>query len=207
MERAARRQRCVLCAGAEPGRSGTPPAQRRARHLHAVRQRRGASCGRAKVPAMIDPDARALLALIEERGVPAVHTLSPDEARRSYRGRRFFTQPEPPEVASVRDVQADGVPLRVYRPAGAANEARLPVLVYFHGGGWTIGDLDTHDVLCASIALGARCAVFSVDYRLAPEHPFPAAVDGCWAATRYVAEQARELGCHGIALGGDRRGG
>src|SRR2546428_2262285 len=184
MERAARRQRRVLRAGAEPGRSRTPPAQRSVGHLHAVRKRRGAGRGRARDPAMIDPDARALLALIEERGVPAVHTLTPDEARRSYRERRFFTQPPPPEVASVRDVQADGVPLRLYRPLGTMDAARLPVLVYFHGGGWTIGDLDTHDVLCRELCNGSGRRVVSVDYRPGPEPRFPPPVDDALAAPR-----------------------
>jgi acetyl esterase len=94
--------------------------------------------------------------------------------------------------------------MRVYRPV--VGEI-LPALVYFHGGGWTIGDLDSHDVLCRQLALGARCAVFSVDYRLAPEHPFPAAVQDCLAATRYVAENAARLNVRGIALGGDSAGG
>jgi acetyl esterase len=158
---------------------------------------------------VIDPDARALLALIEERGVPAVHTLSPDEARRFYRERRFFTQPPPPEVASVRDVQADGVPLRLYRPLGTMDAARLPVLVYFHGGGWTIGDLDTHDVLCRELCNGSGACVVSVGYRLGPEHRFPAAVDDAVAATGWVARHADALkvDAQRLAVGGDSAGG
>ena len=98
---------------------------------------------------MLDPQARALIDLMVQRQVPPVHTLRPAEARRYYLERRGFTQPDPPPVAEVRDLRADGgVGVRLYRPrAGGV----LPVLVYFHGGGWTIGDLDTHDVLCRQL--------------------------------------------------------
>jgi acetyl esterase len=103
---------------------------------------------------MLDPQARALLDLMAEKGVPPTHTLTPEEARRLYRERRFYTQPDPLPVESVRTLEAatpaGPVPLRLYRPAGLATPA--PVLVYFHGGGWTIGDLDTHDVLCRALA-------------------------------------------------------
>ena len=100
-----------------------------------------------------------------------------------YLERRFFTQPEPPAVAEVRDLRTDtGLRLRLVRPAAtstaAATTAGLqPALVYFHGGGWTIGDLDTHDVLCRQLCAAAGVTVVSVDYRLGPEHRFPAAVD------------------------------
>jgi acetyl esterase len=160
---------------------------------------------------MLDPQARALLDLITERGLPPTHTLSPDEARRVYRERRFFTQPAPPTLAEVQDLAAPGpagpIPLRLYRPATAPRPA--PVLVYFHGGGWTIGDLDTHDVLCRELAQGARCAVIAVDYRMGPEHRFPAAVIDAEAATRWVQAQAAELGLDAgrLALGGDSAGG
>jgi acetyl esterase len=160
---------------------------------------------------MLDPHARALLDLITERGVPPTHTLSPADARSAYRDRRFFTQPDAPVVADVRALQAPGpdgaVPLRFYRPEGLPPEA--PVLVYFHGGGWTIGDLDTHDVLCRELATGAGCALIAVDYRLGPEHRFPAAVNDALAATRWVQSQAAALGVDParLALGGDSAGG
>jgi len=157
---------------------------------------------------MLDPQARALLDLMIEKGVPPVHTLSPGEARRLYLERRFFTQPDPPAVAEVRDYKAGGVPMRLYRPHTAAAQV-LPVLVYFHGGGWTIGDLDTHDVLCRQLAVAGGCAVVSVDYRMGPEHRFPAAVDDCIDATRHVRDHAAELGVDGrrLAVGGDSAGG
>jgi acetyl esterase len=162
---------------------------------------------------MLDPQARALIALMAERGVPPTHTLSPADARRFYRERRGFTQPDPPPVGSVRDLQVPGpggpLPLRLYRPAGVGADAALPVLVYFHGGGWTIGDLDTHDVVCRHLCAASGAAVLAVDYRLAPEHPFPAAVDDCLAATRAVQQQAAALGVDPtrFAVGGDSAGG
>jgi acetyl esterase len=160
---------------------------------------------------MLHPQARALLDLIEKSGIPPTHTLTPVEARRFYVERRRFTQPDAPALPVVRDLVADGpagpIPLRFYRPVDGGHA--LPVLVYFHGGGWVIGDLDTHDVLCRELALGAGCAVVSVDYRMGPEHRFPAAVDDCISATRWVREHAPTLGVDRsrIAVGGDSAGG
>jgi acetyl esterase len=163
---------------------------------------------------MLDPDARALIDLMAERGVPPTHTLTPPDARRFYRDRRGFTQPPAPELAEVRDLAAPGphggpIALRLYRPDGTMPAAALPALVYYHGGGWTIGDLDTHDVLCRQLALQAGCAVVAVDYRLGPEHRFPAAVDDCIAVTRWVRDHAGELRIDParIAIGGDSAGG
>jgi len=160
---------------------------------------------------MLDPQARALLDLMIERGVPPTHTLEPVEARRLYRERRSFTQPPALTMAEVRDLSIGGpagpIGLRLYRPESAA--ALAPALVYYHGGGWVIGDLDTHDVLCRELAHRSGCVVVAVDYRLAPEHRFPAAVDDCLAATRWVQAQAATLGIDAsrIALGGDSAGG
>ncbi len=158
---------------------------------------------------MLHPQARALLDLMIERGVPPVHTLEADEARRMYLERRFFTQPEPPPVGELRELRAGAIPLRLYRPLGSAPAARLPLLAYFHGGGWVIGDLDTHDVLCRQLANAAGIAVASVDYRLAPEHRFPAAVDDCIAATAWLRREADalQLDAARIAVGGDSAGG
>jgi acetyl esterase len=156
---------------------------------------------------MLDPQARALIDLMIERQVPPTHTLPPAEARRLYLERRFFTQPAPPPIGDVRDLKtAGGLPLRLYRPPQPGVH---PVLVYFHGGGWTIGDLDTHDVLCRQLCAAAGIAVLSVDYRMGPEHRFPAAVDDCTEATRWARSHAQELELDAtrIAVGGDSAGG
>jgi acetyl esterase len=159
---------------------------------------------------MLDPQARALIDLMIQRQVPPVHTLAPEEARRMYLERRFFTQPEPPVLPQVQALQTNGgVPLRLYRPALAGDGPALPVLVYYHGGGWTIGDLDTHDVLCRQLCQRTGAAVVSVDYGLGPERRFPGAVDDCLDATRWVQRQAAALGLDGsrLAVGGDSAGG
>jgi acetyl esterase len=163
---------------------------------------------------MLHPQAKALLALIEERALPPMQSLSPVEARLFYRDRRALTQPEPPPVAEIAELSADGphgpIPLRLYRPSRRSDDpAAAPVLVYFHGGGWTIGDLDTHDVLCRQLANASDCAVVSVDYRMGPEHRFPAAVDDCLAATYWVRRHADALGLDPdrLAVGGDSAGG
>ena len=160
----------------------------------------------------LDPDVLLVLDMIRLAGRPPFEQLTPAEAREAYMKSRAVLQPEPEPVETVRDLACPGphgeIPLRLYRPAGAGAGA-LPALVYFHGGGWLLGGLESHDVVCRRFANAARCVVVSVDYRMAPEHKFPAAVDDSAAATRFVATHAGELGIDParIAVGGDSAGG
>src|SRR5882762_9509483 len=138
----------------------------------------------------LDPQARDVIDLVVKSGRPPYHLLTPKAARQLFRETRPASTPPAPQIGSVRDVSADGalgaIPLRVYRPAGVPDSTRLPVLVFFHGGGWVIGDIETHDVVCRQVTAEAGISVISVDYRLAPENKFPAAVDDAWAATRWI---------------------
>ena len=162
---------------------------------------------------MLDPQAQALMKLMLDKGVPPVNTMTAVEARESYRSRRAFTQPDAPEVFKTEDQVASyfdvNVPVRVYRPFSSQSQKSLPALVYIHGGGWTIGDLDTHDVLCRSLCLQADIVVISVDYRMGPEHKFPAAYNDTVAAFIWTATNAVSLGIDPsrIAIGGDSAGG
>lgn len=161
----------------------------------------------------LDPQARQLLESAASSGLPPIQSLSAPAAREQYRRSRAPLRPAPPDVAQVRELSMPGpggaLALRLYRAHGAAADAKLPAVVFFHGGGWLVGDLDTHDVVCRHLANAAHCAVIAVDYRLAPEHKFPAAVDDSVAATRWVAAHAAELGVDAarIAVGGDSAGG
>ena len=126
----------------------------------------------------LDPDNQKILDMMKEAGRPPVNELQPDEARKMYRASRGALQPELPDVAELRDLSAPGpagdIPLRLYRGIGTKS-GPLPLLAFYHGGGYVIGDLDTHDYVCRKIANVAQCCVIAVDYRLAPEHKFPAA--------------------------------
>jgi acetyl esterase len=149
------------------------------------------------------PQVAALLQVAARSPLPTLDQVSAFVARRLYADRCKTVAPKQVPEARVRLLLTpERIPIRAYRPAGAAKTEVLPALVFFHGGGWTIGDLDTHDALCRSLAGGARCEVFSVEYRLAPEAPFPAAVEDCIAATEFVLKQSSV-----IAVGGDSAGG
>jgi acetyl esterase len=155
----------------------------------------------------LHPQVAALLERVARSPLPPYHSVPAFVARRIYRDTRSALAPRAPEIAEARLLVFNNlIAVRCYRPV--LNEV-LPALVFFHGGGWTIGDLDTHDVVCRQLALGARCAVFSVDYRLAPEHPFPAAVEDCFSATRFVFDHAEKIKIdpNRIAVGGDSAGG
>jgi acetyl esterase len=152
----------------------------------------------------VHPQVKTLLDRVARSPLPPYHTVSAFVARRIYRDTRAALSPKAPEV-DARLMICDGVAVRAYRPTSGV----LPALVFYHGGGWTIGDLDTHDVLCRQLAAGARCTVFSVDYRLAPEAPFPAAVDDAIAATKYILSNPGPLKIDAsrVAVGGDSAGG
>src|SRR5437870_3189997 len=161
----------------------------------------------------LDPQAANVIDLIIKSGRPAYHTLSPKEARRLFLETRPASTPPAPQLGAVPDVSAagplGGIPVRVYRPASVPDSTRLPVRVFFHGGGWVIGDIETHDVVSRQLTAEAGVSVISVDYRLAPEHKFPAAVNDAWAATRWIVAHAAELGVDGgrPSVGGARGGG
>ncbi|MEZ5853270.1 MAG: alpha/beta hydrolase [Hyphomicrobiaceae bacterium] len=130
----------------------------------------------------LDKDAQDFLDLLQKLGRPRIETLPPAEAKEMFRRGRLVTQPDLPQVDRVKEYEASGsphgpVPVRFYRGAGTADSGPLPVHVYYHGGGWVLGDLDSHDWVCRRIANEVQCAVVSVDYRMAPEHIFPAAYD------------------------------
>ena len=157
----------------------------------------------------LDPQAKAVLDQFASMGGPQLHEMSVAQARELILGMVALAG-EPESIARIENRTVPGpagqIPVRIYTPVGTAP---FPVLVYFHGGGWVIGNLDTHDGICRSLANRVGCLVVSVDYRLAPEHTFPAAPEDCYAATRWLAEHAGSLGGDKgrIAVGGDSAGG
>ena len=161
----------------------------------------------------LDPESQAFLDLIKTLGRPAINTLPPMQAKEVFRRGRMVTQPDLPQVDRVREHDVPSrygpIPVRVYRGAGTADRGALPVHVYYHGGGWVLGDLDSHDWVCRKIANAAQCAVVSVDYRMAPEHIFPAAYDDCLAATQWVVGNAGmlKIDASRMSVGGDSAGG
>jgi acetyl esterase len=153
----------------------------------------------------LTPRMAELLTRIQRAKRPPFHSLTPREARIAYRmGAEILDLPRAP-LARVEDVEAAGRPARLYAPSAD----KLPVMLYLHGGGFTIGDLETHDSLCRQLSARSGAAVLALDYRLAPEHRFPAAVDDAWAGLAWLHEQASTLGLDGsrLAVGGDSAGG
>ena len=161
----------------------------------------------------LDPESQAFLDLIKKLGRPPINSLPPLEGREVFRRGRMATQPELPHVDRVKEYDVPGpngpIAVRFYRGAGTADMGPLPVHVYYHGGGWVLGDLDSHDWVCRRIANAAQCAVLSVDYRMAPEHVFPAAYDDSIAALRWTVDNAVRLKIDPtkVSVGGDSAGG
>ncbi len=158
----------------------------------------------------LDPQIQQLLAEMEASGVKPSHQLSVEENRAGLAARAKAFPGEPVDLARVEDRTIPGpagdLAVRLYWPHGTG---AAPLLVYFHGGGWATGDLDTHDYLCKLLCKHAGCIVASVAYRLAPESPYPAAVEDAYAATVWAAANAVELGAdpQKLAVGGDSAGG
>jgi len=156
---------------------------------------------------------RDVIRRMERAARPPLHSLSPEAARAAYAagaGVLEIAKPALPRVEDLRVPARDGQPLpaRLYSPAPAPH-APLPVLLYLHGGGFTIGSIETHDVLCRELARQAGCMVLSLDYRLAPEHRFPIASNDAWDALQWLAQNAAALGADParLAVGGDSAGG
>ena len=145
----------------------------------------------------------ALLVALEQLNAPALETQEPVVARA---GMEMMTAPSMVELHEIRDVDADGVPARLYRPN---NRTDIGLLVFYHGGGWVLGSINTHDDVCRKLAQSMGHAVLSVDYRLAPEFAFPEPLNDCVVALRWAHAHASELGIDAsrIAVGGDSAGG
>jgi acetyl esterase len=156
----------------------------------------------------LDPQVKVLLDQMAAAKQPAFHSQSPTDARNAMRAMLNVLGPGP-EVAKVENRKIPGpageLPVRIYSPSGKPNG----ILVYFHGGGWVVGDLDSHDYVCRALTNDAGCTVVSVDYRLAPEHKFPAGPEDCYAATQWASKNAASLGSDAdhVAVGGDSAGG
>ena len=154
----------------------------------------------------LHPQSQAFIDLLRQLSPPDWSEMDPDEARTSFAGLGEFFGTGP-DVASINDHRSDGgVPIRVYRPVAGRTS---PVVVYYHGGGWVLGDIDTHDSLCRRLAVSSGCAVASVGYPRSPETRHPAVDDACLEAADWVIRHAGDLGIDGsrVALAGDSAGG
>jgi acetyl esterase len=151
----------------------------------------------------LHPQAQAVADFYAAMRTTPFEELSPADARALYNAGQV---PSTEVVHEIREVQAGSIPCRLYRPSAKTD---IGLLVFFHGGGWVIGDLNSHDGVCRSLANKSGHAVLSVDYRLAPEHKFPAAFDDCVAAVKWAFENAKSLGIDNsrMAVGGDSAGG
>ncbi|MEO8158256.1 MAG: alpha/beta hydrolase fold domain-containing protein [Betaproteobacteria bacterium] len=159
----------------------------------------------------LDPQVQILLDLAKKAALPEVWQLTPDQGREQYAMRVNKLKFSDSIFRSVdRRIPGPGsdIALRIYTPREPGPAEKLPVLIWFHGGGFVIGSLETHDSACRMLANQADCIVVSVDYRLAPESKFPAAVEDCIAATKWVALHAVEFGGDAscMAVGGDSAG-
>jgi acetyl esterase len=158
----------------------------------------------------LDPNVRLLLEALQAQGRPPIESLPPVEARKVAAEDLKTLGGVQEKVRAIENLHIPGpygdIPTRIYTPDAPAPR---PALMYFHGGGWVLCDLDTHDVPCTAIARRAGAVVVAVDYRLAPEHRFPAAVDDCYAATKWVASNAARLGIDPkrLSVSGDSAGG
>ena len=166
------------------------------------------------MPVVLDPDAATVFAAFQAANRPSYESVSPTVAREFYLAGRVVSNPEPPELQSAEPLSIPAphgaIPARIYTPKTLRKNSGLaPCLVFFHGGGWVIGNIDSHDVVCRTLAHEGELIVVSVDYRLAPEHKFPAAADDAIAATKWVAANASKLGIDAAQLlvGGDSAGG
>ncbi len=160
----------------------------------------------ALIPMPLHPQAQAFVDTLATKRGPGWTEMTPAEARKAYDSLTELVGTGP-ELHQIEDRSLpDMLPVRIYRPSATRP---LPVVMYFHGGGWELGNIETHDTLCRRLAQGSGCTVVSVDYRLAPEHHFPTALEDCCTATRYVAEHAAEIGIDParIAVCGDSAGG
>jgi acetyl esterase len=155
----------------------------------------------------LDPQMKSLLDAMVAAKVPAFHTLTPAEARANAARRAAQGPPEPVARVEDRTIRGTGgeLPIRIYTPAGAGP---FGALVYFHGGGWVVGDIQLTDQPCRMLTNAANCVTVSVDYRLAPEHKFPAAPEDCYTATKWVADNAATLNLAPgrLAVGGTSAG-
>ena len=156
----------------------------------------------------LDPLVKAFLDQMALVPGPKMFELPPDQGRAMFAAMMQMVGPKDVPVGGVKNLAAGGIAMRMYTPV-ASGGAALPTLVYFHGGGFVIGDLETHDGLCRQFANEGGFAVIAVDYRRAPEHEFPAALDDAIAAVEWIEAHASELGvdANRIAVGGDSAGG